>query len=75
VDILSGILFAYIKEYPQLTVELLNQLLVRSDFQPFSLQNLQTQTESTAAAAAAATAPTVLLSKEQKSAFIGAINR
>lgn len=35
VDILAGIYFIFVKEYPQLTNSMLNSILIKADFQPF----------------------------------------
>lgn len=69
VDILSGILYVYIKEYPQLTNSILNQLLIKSDFQPFqtTINNANQQSVSQPVSS--------VLSKEAKAAFIKSLLR
>ncbi|RNA37481.1 importin-13 isoform X1 [Brachionus plicatilis] len=66
VDILSGILYIFVKEYPQLTNSLLNQILIKNDFQPYGI------TQQSAATAESQTT-SLHLSKEQKQGFVKSI--
>jgi hypothetical protein len=73
VDILAGIFYIYNKEYPQLTNSILNTILIKNEFQPFSAaiaastnnQNGNPSTNPTSS----------MLSKEQKQAFIESMKR
>lgn len=67
-DILSGILYIFVKEYPQLTNSLLNQILIKNDFQPYGVSQQPV--------VAGESQTTILhLSKEQKQAFVKSILR
>lgn len=71
VDILSGILYTFIKEYPQLTNTILSQILIKNDFQPFEFQKQQFQRQgATATTSSESQIIATTLSKEQKSGFI-----
>ena len=80
VDILSGILYVFTKEYPQLTNTILTQLLIKNDFQPFVSPALQQQQQAgsnkvTQLAAGETQILSSTISKEQKSGFIKSLLR
>lgn len=64
VDILSGILFTFVKEYPQLTNSVLHQILIKSDFQPFLITQPTAESQ-----------PNSQLTREQKASFIKSVMR
>jgi hypothetical protein len=61
VDLLSGTLYIFLKEYPQLTNTILTNILIKMDFQPFNVNQQPNQPNANM---------TALLSKEQKAVFI-----
>ncbi|CAF0805984.1 unnamed protein product [Brachionus calyciflorus] len=68
VDILSGILYTYVKEYPQLTNSILHQILIKNDFQPLLLvQQPNTSGE------VQQNIPSQHLTKEQKQSFVKSV--
>lgn len=71
VDLLAGILHVFIKEHPQLTSKLLNQILIKSDFQPIAI-NIQPPSQSQQQQHQPSP---VSLTKEQKAAFIRSLLR
>ncbi len=70
VDILAGIFYIFNKEYPQLTNSILNLILIKNEFQPFS-----TLTAMPNGSQLQPTGHTNQLSKEQKQAFIESMKR
>lgn len=68
VDILAGIYYIFVKEYPQLTSSMLNSILIKADFQPFAPPppNQQPGQQNTASFKS-------FLTKEQKTAFINSL--
>lgn len=65
VDILAGIFYIFVKEYPQLTSSMFNSVLIKSEFQPF-LPNMAGQTSPDGSFKS-------FLSKEQKQGFINVL--
>jgi hypothetical protein len=72
VDILSGILYVFIKEYPQLTNTILNQILVKNDFQPFFQPPQKAATNGSGQDSQLISS---VLSKEQKAGFLKSLLR
>jgi hypothetical protein len=70
VDILSGILYIFTKEYPQLANTIMTQLLIKSDFQPFVSQPPQAGNKTSESQILASS-----ISKEQKAGFIKSMLR
>jgi hypothetical protein len=62
------------KEYPQMTNTILNQILIKSDFQPPQFVNPQLQQQQSQANAAA-NSISISLTKEQKAGFIKSLLR
>lgn len=69
VDILAGIFYIYCKEYPQLTNQILQTILIKNEFQPFSTLNPATNQNLPVSSNQSQ------LSKEQKIAFIDSMKR
>lgn len=69
VDILASVYYIFVKEYPQLTNNMLNSILIKADFQPFLPPPNLSQ------ANPAPNTPNIksFLTKEQKQAFIKAL--
>jgi hypothetical protein len=64
------------KEYPQMTNTILNQILIKSDFQPPQFVNPQLQQQQQQSQAnAAANSISISLTKEQKAGFIKSLLR
>lgn len=70
VDILASVLHVMVKEYPQLANTIFTQQLIKIDFQPISLTPKMQQVSPEQSSA-----PTPILSKEQKAAFIRSMLR
>ena len=71
VEILSGILYVFVKEYPQMTNTVMNQILIKNDFQPFFQPAAKAPPSQTSSSSSSE--PQLIssvLSKEQKAVFL-----
>ena len=75
VDILAGIFYIYNKEYPQLTNSILNMILIKNEFQPFSAAIAAASNSLNGGGNSSTNQTNSMLSKEQKMAFIESMKR